>query len=84
MNSIENIVDDAADIAVVDEHGKIKGRDRRNTPSFLSDEDEKFTRGTDWSERGLWSEGTDAVMDVPVGGVCRVLYGGGECEYTIN
>jgi len=25
-----------------------------------------------WQE--IWSEGTDAVMDVPVGGVCEVLY----------
>jgi len=23
----------------------------------------------------LWNEGTDAVMDVPIGGVCEVLYG---------
>ena len=75
MNSIENIVDDAADIAVVDEHGKIKGRGRRNSPSFIYDESLGTGAGTDWSGRGLWSEGTDAVMDVPVGGVCRVLYG---------
>lgn len=27
----------------------------------------------DW--RRIWSEGTDAVMDVPVGGVCEILYG---------
>ncbi|MCJ1336509.1 hypothetical protein MMC09_001785 [Bachmanniomyces sp. S44760] len=29
----------------------------------------------DW--RQLWSEGTDAVMDVPIGGVCEILYGEG-------
>ena len=29
----------------------------------------------DW--RTLWTEGTDAVMDVPIGGVCEVLYGQG-------
>ncbi|KAI4257640.1 MAG: hypothetical protein L6R42_005530, partial [Xanthoria sp. 1 TBL-2021] len=23
----------------------------------------------------IWDEGTDAVMDIPVGGVCQVLYG---------
>ena len=28
-----------------------------------------------WAE--YWSEGTDAVMDVPVGGVCEILYGDG-------
>ncbi|KAL7273698.1 hypothetical protein RUND412_003440 [Rhizina undulata] len=27
----------------------------------------------DW--KALWSKGTDAVMDIPVGGVCEVLYG---------
>lgn len=69
MSSIENIVDDAADIAVVDEHGKIRGKGRRNNPSFMRDEG----LGTDW--KGLWSEGTDAVMDVPIGGVCQILYG---------
>lgn len=71
MNSIENIVDDAADIAVIDEQGKIKGRDSRNTPSFLKDEDdaglgeregglvgEGWTRkGTKWRGKGMdWSE----------------------------
>jgi len=28
-----------------------------------------------WSH--IWSEGTDAVMDIPLGGVCEVLYGEG-------
>lgn len=70
MSSIENIVDDAADVAVVDQHGTIKGRGRRNSPSFIHDEG---LGATDW--RRLWSEGTDAVMDVPVGGVCQILYG---------
>ena len=27
--------------------------------------------------RELWNEGTDAVMDVPLGGVCEILYGEG-------
>lgn len=27
----------------------------------------------DW--RNLWNEGTDAVMDIPIGGVCEILYG---------
>lgn len=29
----------------------------------------------DW--RTLWNEGTDAVLDVPLGGVCEILYGSG-------
>lgn len=32
----------------------------------------------DW--KALWSEGTDAVMDVPLGGVCEVLYGEGRVD----
>lgn len=31
--------------------------------------------GLTW--RQIWNEGTDAVMDVPIGGVCEVLYGDG-------
>ena len=27
------------------------------------------------SWKQIWNEGTDAVMDVPIGGVCEVLYG---------
>jgi phosphatidylinositol glycan class P protein len=30
----------------------------------------------DW--KGRWSTGTDAVLDVPIGGVCEILYGGEE------
>jgi len=33
--------------------------------------------GKDVEWRRLWSEGTDAVMDVPIGGVCEILYGTG-------
>lgn len=96
MSSIENIVDDAADIAVLDEYGRIKRRGRRDSPtSYVHDGGLGGTqserpgggrgtesgragagggRGTEW--KALWSEGTDAVMDVPIGGVCQVLYGG--------
>ncbi|EHY55321.1 hypothetical protein HRR83_008767 [Exophiala dermatitidis] len=28
-----------------------------------------------WNWKLVWNEGTDAVMDVPIGGVCEVLYG---------
>ncbi|ROV93398.1 hypothetical protein VMCG_08394 [Cytospora schulzeri] len=35
-------------------------------------------RGVDWGE--CWNEGTDAVMDVPLAGVCEVLYGGANPE----
>ena len=36
--------------------------------------------GKDLDWRALWSEGTDAVMDVPIGGVCEILYGAGRDE----
>lgn len=43
-------------------------------------------REIDWRE--CWNEGTDAVMDVPLAGVCEVLYGGakgvGEDELGIT
>ncbi|KAJ8611457.1 hypothetical protein MRB53_037976 [Persea americana] len=32
----------------------------------------------DW--RQLWNEGTDAVMDIPIGGVCEILYGASSQE----
>jgi phosphatidylinositol glycan class P protein len=32
-------------------------------------------RVLNWRE--VWNEGTDAVMDVPLAGVCEVLYGEG-------
>lgn len=35
-------------------------------------------REVDWRE--CWNEGTDAVMDVPLAGVCEVLYGGARVE----
>lgn len=38
---------------------------------------EQQMREMDLDWRSLWSEGTDAVMDVPIGGVCEVLYGAG-------
>ena len=36
----------------------------------------------DWKE--IWSRGTDAVMDVPLGGVCEVLYGEGREDWNGN
>lgn len=36
--------------------------------------------GTQVDWRGIWSESTDAVLDVPIGGVCEILYGDGREE----
>lgn len=36
----------------------------------------RFSRVEIPSWRHVWNEGTDAVMDIPIGGVCEVLYSG--------
>ena len=66
MSSIETIVDEAAQIATIDSKGRIKLGDRKPIP-------EEKARQVDW--KSIWSAGTDAVMDVPLAGVCEVLYG---------
>ncbi|KAK4193277.1 meiotically up-regulated gene 84 protein [Podospora australis] len=90
LGSIETVVDDAAQVAVVDSKGRIKAgrrRERRRQQEMMSlglmDRETKrelvLPGGTlNWKE--VWNEGTDAVMDVPLAGVCEVLYanGGGE------
>ncbi|OJJ45293.1 hypothetical protein ASPZODRAFT_152969 [Penicilliopsis zonata CBS 506.65] len=75
MNSIKNIVDEVANVAVIDG----KGRRRPGGSSKMKPGATSFqimgpqNRKVSWRE--IWSEGTDAVLDVPVGGVCEVLYG---------
>jgi phosphatidylinositol glycan class P protein len=48
--------------------GSLKEEKVRYVPADLG-------REVQW--RTLWSEGTDAVLDVPLGGVCEILYGEG-------
>ncbi|KAH9892083.1 PIG-P-domain-containing protein [Xylariomycetidae sp. FL2044] len=67
MTSIETIVDEAAKIATIDSKGRIKPGESRKQVS------EEKARQLDW--KNIWNEGTDAVMDVPLAGVCEVLYG---------
>ncbi|KAK4097941.1 PIG-P-domain-containing protein [Parathielavia hyrcaniae] len=66
LESVETVVDEAAMVAVVDGKGRIlRG-------------DQKRRWGLGGGEAGeVWNEGTDAVMDVPLAGVCEVLYGEG-------
>lgn len=88
MSSIENIVDEAADVAVLDKDGKIKRCKQKRAAGggeeevgegegvveFCPDNLDVVTGGgRDWER--CWREGTDAVMDIPVGGVCEILYG---------
>ncbi|KZM19382.1 uncharacterized protein EKO05_0002962 [Ascochyta rabiei] len=94
LNSCENLVDETAQVAVVDRKTRqiarspVFGIDRTNTNT--SDQDasnrsvgrsDSFSayqfsadESVDW--KSIWNVGTDAVMDVPIGGVCEILYGG--------
>jgi phosphatidylinositol glycan class P protein len=70
LSSIETIIDESANIATLDG----KGRKAQSNPGKKNrTEINKEYVMKDW--RTVWSQGTDAVMDVPLGGVCEVLYG---------
>ena len=69
MSSIESIVDEAAQVAILDSKGRIRRKQRSGTSVAVPQDPSTF----DW--KSAWSEGTDAVMDVPIGGVCEILYG---------
>ncbi|RJE27451.1 PIG-P [Aspergillus sclerotialis] len=75
MNSIENMVDEVANVAIIDGKGRRRpggsAKMRHGATSFQAMGSQN--RKVNWRE--IWSEGTDAVMDIPVGGVCEVLYG---------
>ncbi|EFQ87672.1 hypothetical protein PTT_16711 [Pyrenophora teres f. teres 0-1] len=94
LSSIENLVDECAQVAVVDRTTGQIVRDPVMLTDKLHEQDkEKGTMGrapcsrrssfsayqfsasnhVDW--KSFWSTGTDAVMDVPIGGVCEILYG---------
>ena len=94
MTSCENLVDETAQIAFIDKrdghivrhspsqaHGRVKTTSASATGSRgemaamyqFSPADE-----VDWTS--LWSISTDAVMDVPIGGVCEILYGNDDAE----
>ncbi|ERF73434.1 hypothetical protein EPUS_04057 [Endocarpon pusillum Z07020] len=106
MASVECMVDEAANIAVVDAKGRLrKGGSKMDLRSASSGNGSwgrnsgglavmmtatgggnngqrrwgggagGTTEKIQW--RNLWNEGTDAVMDIPIGGVCEVLYGDG-------
>jgi len=89
MSRVECLVDETGHIAVVDREGRIVRGSYRDVIGGKSagaatgkkrgggSRDEEGMDGgekvLDW--KTLWNEGTDAVMDVPIGGVCEVLYG---------
>lgn len=64
LNAVEGVVDGVAKIAVVNfEKEREKGGEKERD------------RERDWKK--LWNKGTDGVIDIPIGGVCEVLYGEG-------
>ncbi|EEQ29149.1 hypothetical protein McanMca71_000807 [Microsporum canis] len=74
MNSIENLVDDAANIAVIDSKGRRRpGGSAKMNPDAATAQIMGSGKRIPWDQ--VWNEGTDAVMDIPIGGVCEVLYG---------
>ncbi|KAF2666443.1 PIG-P-domain-containing protein [Microthyrium microscopicum] len=87
MQSIENLVDDAAQMAVVDREGKIirpkklsrfadqarVGKHSRQSSGTGIKLGGPVGKDIDW--KTVWNEGTDAVLDIPIGGVCEILYG---------
>lgn len=89
LGSVETVVDEAGDVAVLDGRlnngGRKEGRGRkdREAHGHGHGHGHRESKGAtvlngdvrDW--KGYWSVGTDAVRDVPLGGVCEVLYGEG-------
>lgn len=91
MGSVEAIVDNAAQVALVDARGRVvkgntlpsklpkggrggKAHSRTNSASGLH-RSGWMMGGEDVNLKNVWNHGTDAVMDVPLGGVCEILYG---------
>jgi hypothetical protein len=94
LESVECMVDDAANIAILDSKGRVKkgGSKRSNggsrkaagagtvgnvAPGGTATGGMSRSKADKMNWRQMWNEGTDAVMDVPIGGVCEVLYGEG-------
>jgi len=90
MASVEAIVDGAASVAGAEGMRRLRrrgggggGRDGGGDVTAVGGRRTKGDDGwgmaaamgeaTDWTR--VWNEGTDAVMDVPLAGVCEVLYG---------
>lgn len=91
MTSIESIVDEVANIAVIDGKGRrrLGGSEKmkpgsatsqtmstaqnRRVPGHASSNSASGSGYLLWKD--VWAESTDAVMDIPVGGVCEILYG---------
>ncbi|KAL1895767.1 hypothetical protein Cpir12675_003100 [Ceratocystis pirilliformis] len=70
LTAVETVVDEAAQVALVDATGSLRDGSRM-TPAKID-----IMKGYG-DLATIWSEGTDAVMDIPLGAVCEVLYARG-------
>jgi hypothetical protein len=91
LSSVETIVDGAGRLAVIDSKGRLRygaatqqsqgqqhGADAALRGAAASTHrDSKRDKDGRFRWREIWNEGTDAVLDIPLGGVCEVLYGEG-------
>lgn len=111
LNSVECLVDETANVAIVDAEGsliheerpswQVKSPDAKQTTGRKKKATGKGKQGVrsrqgslsnayfvgqghelEW--RNLWSEGTDAVMDIPIGGVCEILYGRPDMGHDVS
>lgn len=84
LHDIETIVDDTAKVAVLDSRGRLvrasgstelthryHGRGKKGKSSQRGAYADAEKTGLD-----AWCIGTDAVLDIPLGGVCEMLYAG--------
>ncbi|KAI0020760.1 PIG-P-domain-containing protein [Xylariomycetidae sp. FL0641] len=73
LSDLETIVDEAANVATIDSKGRLRHAGAEAAQRSSLQISEEKGRLLDW--KNIWNEGTDAVMDVPLAGVCEVLYG---------
>jgi len=81
MESIETIVDEAANVAVIDSKGRMRSGIEMQRAAAGGKKMKGGAGGSVEEWKDVWSHGTDAVMDVPLGGVCEVLYGENRREW---
>jgi len=81
LESIETIIDEAANVAVIDSKGRMKSGIELQRAATAGRKVKINAGGAVDEWKDVWSQGTDAVMDVPLGGVCEVLYGENRQEW---
>jgi len=74
MGAVETVVDDVAKVAVIDAKGRMRDGSRLTRSKVVKRKGPGGAGKRVLDYREVWGEGTDGVMDVPLGGVCEVLY----------